>query len=139
MKKQHSELKIKVCKIIVSICFVLICIIGLCLLFDVLFGEKKPVKQLLVPTQAEQQFSKHDAWIENQFSKFDGRHIKLTVLVKQKLNDPKSFEHVETKYSKQGDNLIVFMTYRATNSFGALVLGSVKAKVYYSNDVIEIL
>jgi len=100
----------------------------------IIFGSNESTE-----IKTETQSSKHDGWIENQFSKLDGRHIKLVQLIKPRLNDPKSFEHVETHYSRQGDDIIVFMTYRAKNQYGAVMMGSVKAKVCYSNDVIEIL
>jgi len=102
--------------------------------YFVIFGSNESAE-----IKTETQFSKHDGWIESQFSKLDGRHIKLVQLIKPRLNDPKSFEHVETRYSKQGDDIIVFMTYRAKNEYGAVMMGSIKAKVCYSNDVIEIL
>lgn len=38
------------------------------------------------------------AWIGNQFSSWDGRHKKLTDLIKDALNDSKSFKHINTDY-----------------------------------------
>jgi hypothetical protein len=67
--------------------------------------------------------------ISNQFSGWDGAHIKLERLVKENLKDPDSYEHVKSLYNDHKTYLIVELTYRAKNSFGAKVLGSVQAKV----------
>jgi hypothetical protein len=78
--------------------------------------------------------------IEKNFSSWDGSHRKLVDLVKKSLNDPGSFDHVETKFWDMGDdNIVVLMTYRAKNGFGALVLGSVKAKTNIAGDVVKIM
>lgn len=38
------------------------------------------------------------AWIENQFSWWDGKHTELSKLIKDNLNDSDSFEHVDASY-----------------------------------------
>lgn len=38
------------------------------------------------------------AWIENQFNWWDGRHTELSELIKECLNDEDSFEHVDASY-----------------------------------------
>lgn len=42
--------------------------------------------------------------IDHGFSAWDGSHIALTRMIKESMNDPKSFEHVETKYSDMKDH-----------------------------------
>lgn len=37
-------------------------------------------------------------WIGEQFSSWDGSHRELTKLIKRKLNDEKSYKHIETDY-----------------------------------------
>lgn len=71
----------------------------------------------------------HQEWIEKQFSGWDGSHIELVKLVKNNLNDPKSFEHSETKFLEYEGGIMVFMDYRAKNGFGALIKCSVSAFV----------
>ena len=81
---------------------------------------------------------KYQAWIKGQFSSWDGSHTHLVDLLKKNLNDPKSFDHEKTTYSDKGDHLIVKMTYRAKNAFGALILQNVTAKSDYKTDTITI-
>lgn len=77
--------------------------------------------------------------IEKQFSAWDGSHIKLTRLIKDSMNDPDSYEHVETKYWDMKDHLIVNATFRGKNAFGGTVKNTVKAKVSLDGENIEIL
>lgn len=77
--------------------------------------------------------------IEKQFSAWDGSHIKLTRLIKDSMNDPDSYEHVETKYWDIKDHLIVNTTFRGKNAFGGTVKNTVKAKVSLDGENVEIL
>lgn len=77
--------------------------------------------------------------IEKQFSSWDGSHRILSKAIKKVMNDPSSFEHVETVYIDMGDHLIVTTKYRGKNAFGGKVLGMVKAKVNLDGQVLEIL
>ncbi|MGE4273300.1 MAG: cell envelope integrity protein TolA [Desulfitobacterium sp.] len=81
----------------------------------------------------------YQKWVEDQFSAWDGSHIYLVDLLKENLNDPKSFEHVETVYQDNGDHLIVKMTYRAKNAFGGLILQNVTARSDYATNMISII
>jgi hypothetical protein len=76
--------------------------------------------------------------IEKQFSAWDGSHIKLTRLIKDSMNDPDSYEHVETKYWDMEDHLIVSTTFRGKNAFGGVVKNTVKAKVSLDGESVEI-
>ena len=53
--------------------------------------------------------------IEKQFSAWDGSHITFSRAIKDNLNDPSSFEHVETRYEDKGTYILVSMKYRAKN------------------------
>jgi len=77
--------------------------------------------------------------IEAQFSQWDGSHIILTKAIKEAMNDPKSYEHVETVYWEMNDHLIVQMKYRGNNAFGGKVLAMVKAKVGLDGQILEII
>jgi hypothetical protein len=87
---------------------------------------------------AEKAAADYKEWVNNQFSAWDGSHVYLVNLVKENLNDPKSFQHVKTVYWDKGSYLIVKMTYRAKNAFGALILQNVTAKSDYKTDTITI-
>ena len=77
--------------------------------------------------------------IESHFSVWDGSHRELTTLIKQSMNDPKSYEHVETVYWDMTDSLIVQTKFRGKNGFGGIVLSRVKAKISLDGEVLEII
>ena len=67
--------------------------------------------------------------IQRQFSLWDGSHRKLTQTIRQNMNDPDSYEHVETIFAVVGEDLRVQTKYRGKNMYGGKVLGSVTALV----------
>lgn len=77
--------------------------------------------------------------VEKQFSSWDGSHNGLTKLIKDAMNDPNSYEHVETVFWDKNDYLIVMTTYRGKNAFGGVVKNFVKAKVDFNGNVLEII
>lgn len=77
--------------------------------------------------------------IESQFSAWDGSHRNLERVIQKSMNDPDSYDHVETAYWDQGDHLIVRTTFRGKNAFGGVVKNSVKAKVSLNGQVLQIL
>ncbi|NLE05836.1 MAG: hypothetical protein GX638_13705 [Crenarchaeota archaeon] len=77
--------------------------------------------------------------IEEQFSAWDGSHYGLTRLIKEEMNDPKSYKHVKTVYWDRGDHLVVQTTFRGTNAFGGVVKNTVKAKVSLNGQVLQII
>jgi len=77
--------------------------------------------------------------IEKHFSAWDGSHSGLTALIKETMNDPDSYKHVETVYWDKGDHLVVKTTFRGTNAFGGVVTNWVMAKVDLNGNVIEVL
>jgi len=94
----------------------------------------------------------HDEWVDGQFSLWDGSHTELVKLVKDNMNDPKSFEHAETKYlvissQEQIDtlgkgeigDLYVYMKFRGNNAFGGKVINEVEALASYKENTITIL
>ncbi|MFT5871802.1 MAG: hypothetical protein ACI8WT_000723 [Clostridium sp.] len=80
----------------------------------------------------------YQTWVDAQFSVWDGSHTYLVDLIKKNLNDDKSFKHVETTYKDMGTYLIVKMTYRASNAFGATILQNVTAKADYKTNEITV-
>lgn len=77
--------------------------------------------------------------LSEQFSAWDGSHRGLTARIKRSMNDPDSYEHVETRYSDQGSHLIVVTTFRGANAFGGKVLTTVRAKTDMQGHVLEIV
>ena len=55
------------------------------------------------------------------FSAWDGAHSGLVAEVKAQLNDPESFEHLETSTIDKGDYYIVIMKFTAKNGFGGRI------------------
>lgn len=82
-----------------------------------------------------------DRFIENT-RKFDSSYIPITRDIKNNMNDPSSFKHLETNYRFVLDNsppyAIVTTVYQGKNSYGASVKNSIIAKVDLSSgSVIE--
>jgi len=77
--------------------------------------------------------------IEEYFDPWDGSHITLTEVIKEAMNDPDSYKHVETVYSDKGDHLIVKTTFRGKNVFGGVVPNWVVAKVDLEGNILEII
>ena len=55
------------------------------------------------------------------------------------MNDPDSYEHVETIFWDMNEYLVVRTTYRGKNVFGGVVKNYVKAKVDFNGNVLEII
>lgn len=77
--------------------------------------------------------------IEAQFNAWDGSHKVMKEYTKKLLNDPSSYENLETKYFDRDSFLIVNQTYTAKNEFGGRVKGYLQAKVDMEGNIIEIL
>jgi tetratricopeptide (TPR) repeat protein len=77
--------------------------------------------------------------IESQFSAWNGAHRELERVIKESMNDPDSYKHVETVYWDRGDYLVVKTTFRGKNAFGGVIKNSVTAKVSIDGHVLEIL
>lgn len=75
--------------------------------------------------------------IKKQFSSWDGSHRNLEQSIKNSMNDPDSYEHVETKYIDKGSHLVVVTTFRGRNSFGGKVINKVTAKVDLNGSILE--
>ncbi|MFW6277093.1 MAG: hypothetical protein ACOC1J_00380, partial [Prolixibacteraceae bacterium] len=77
--------------------------------------------------------------LKEYFNPWQGDHIAVTRYVKMNMNDPGSFDHVETLYWDNGDHLIIQTKFRGENAYGAMVLNTIKAKVNLEGEIIEIL
>ncbi|MEG1255819.1 hypothetical protein [Clostridium sp.] len=86
--------------------------------------------------KAEKDF---DDWVNSQFSPWDGSNYNLVDLIKQNMNDPKSFEHIETTQSiEKGKGITLYMKYRGRNAFGGLIINTVEAYADYNTQVLQV-
>ncbi|MHA8077843.1 hypothetical protein [Aquirufa antheringensis] len=70
---------------------------------------------------------------------YDGSFPSVVKFVKNSMNDPDSFEHVESRtgyYEKE--SFIVSMKYRGKNPFGGVITKYIDVKLDYSGNVISI-
>jgi hypothetical protein len=76
---------------------------------------------------------KYQDWVQNQFDPWNGSAIAVVESVKNQMNDPHSFEHVETTYTDKGNmkGIDVYMTYRGTNAFGGVVTNRIHGSYDY--------
>lgn len=77
--------------------------------------------------------------IESGFSAWDGSHNELEKYLKKVLNDPGSYEHIETNYWEMDSYLLVKMHYSAKNGFGGRVRGLITAKCDIDGSVLEVI
>ena len=77
--------------------------------------------------------------VERLFSAWDSHHRGLVKYIKNTMHDPSSFEHNKTSYEDKGDHLIVGMSFRGKNAFGAIILKKVIARCDYEGGVEKIL
>lgn len=89
--------------------------------------ESEPVKAI----------SRKDS-IENMFA-LDGSQKKLREYVKEKLNDPESFEAIKTEYWDHDSDIVVKMVFTAKNGYGGRVKQTIMARCNINGDISEIM
>lgn len=77
--------------------------------------------------------------VEKLFSAWDGSLPALVKLTKSNLNDPGSFEHLETNAWDRDSLIVVKMQYTAKNAFGGRIRGYVMANADLEGNVIKII
>lgn len=77
--------------------------------------------------------------VESQFSSWDGSHPGLERLIKDNMNDPDSYEHIETRILDKGSYIFVITKFRGANAFGGKVVNTISAKVDFNGNVLEIV
>lgn len=77
--------------------------------------------------------------IKAQFSVWDGSHTKFKEFIKNNMNDPDSFKHVETRYSDNKTFILVSTKFKGTNTFGGIVTNTMMAKYSIDGDFIEVI
>ena len=114
---------------------------------DVSFVSEKSSKEVLyvghgksAQDYLEKKAAARKERIEKGFSSlWDGSHRELTKVIKGSMNDPGSYEHVETVSWDMGDHLVVRTTFRGKNAFGSVVSNWVKAKTDLDGNVLEVI
>lgn len=101
-------------------------------------AEEERTTRELVAAEAKREKERRER-IEKGFSSWDGSHRGLTKHIKEIMNDPDSYDHVETEYWDKGDHLIVKATFRGKNAFGGVVKNWVMARVDLDGNVIAVI
>lgn len=106
--------------------------------------------------------SERNLWIRGQFSGWDGSHSEFKDLVKSRLNDERSFKHIETTYIDVSDeetkdkanailrssghtqrvevgDLLITMEFSAKNAFNATIKNTAIGIASYKNNTIELV
>lgn len=88
---------------------------------------------------AERAERQHRQEVQALFSGPGGSVPALVDWVQQRMNDPESFQHVETRYIDRGGEILVFMTYRGRNAFGGTVTEKVSARLSNSGRLSDVM
>ena len=79
-----------------------------------------------------------DEKVAAQFNQWDGSHDNLTKAIKRSMNDPDSYQHVETVYWDMDTCLIISVTYRGKNAFGGIIIQNTEVRADLDGNIIEI-
>lgn len=85
--------------------------------------EQKALDQIAEHKKQMDQFEK------NCLSGWDGSHGELVKYVKDRMDDPRSFEHIETRFGINENYVGIVMTYKGKNGYKGTVTKSIRAKV----------
>jgi len=101
---------------------------------------KSPSKtKVTAPAKVKTPEELREERIKNCFSGWDGSHRELVKLIKKSMNDPGSYDHVETVYWDKGDHLVVKTTFRGKNAFGGVIKNWVMAKADLDCNIEEVI
>jgi hypothetical protein len=73
------------------------------------------------------------------FSPLDGAHRGLEKYIKNQMNDPDSYKHVETTHGEKDGNILVVTKFRGKNKFGGVVTSWMMAKTDKTCHILEIV
>ncbi|WP_416305191.1 hypothetical protein [Neptunicella sp. SCSIO 80796] len=80
-----------------------------------------------------------DEKIKKQFSAWDGSHYGLEKIIKKSMNDPDSYKHIETRYVKEDNDILVITEFSGKNAFNATVKNSIAGKFTFDGQLLEII
>jgi hypothetical protein len=126
-------------------CLCVLCLVLMMIVFHSIqqneqSGTKTPIassQMSTIKTETPEEIRKKR--ISHAFSSWDGSHRGLESTIKKAMNDPNSFEHVQTTYSDNGNYLTVAMVYRGKNLYGGMVKNRVVAKADLDGNVLNII
>jgi hypothetical protein len=106
-------------------------------------AKEKVRAEKLAKEQAEAEQIARDAVdrkgkIEKQFSAWDGSHKNLERYIKENMNDPDSYDHVETRFEDKGKYIFIACKFRGTNAFGGKIVTYVTAKADIDGNLLEV-
>ena len=120
----------------------------------------------LIPSRVvenqKQEEKAHEDWVNSQFSFWDGSHNELKNMVKERLNDERSFKHIETRYIEISNDsirddynkmlkdagisnrveigdLFIIMEFSAKNGFNATIKSMAYGIASYANNTISLV
>jgi hypothetical protein len=104
--------------------------VGVALLVFVVWISLEDMLDTTTAKEAEEEKEKHRKGF-HCLSGWNGAHSAVEKYVEERMRDPDSFEHVETRISPVNDKGThqLSMKYRAANGFGGLTVGSATATV----------
>jgi hypothetical protein len=119
---------------------VILILIGLIFISNAFTGtEKNETGKIAKVEKQKTDAELREERLAKSFSIWDGAHIGLERYIKDRLNDPESYEHGETTYSDKGDHLIIRTEFRGKNIFGGTVSHWVIAKADLDGNIIGII
>jgi len=86
-------------------------------------------------TKAQQDSIDRIAWITSQFSAWDGSHAKTVELIKERMNDPESFEIVKVTHFDMKDSIVVITVFTGKNAFGGRVKNTAETAINMKGEI----
>jgi len=65
--------------------------------------------------------------VDSSFLPFIGVHEELENAIKPSMNDPDSYQHVQSRYQDNTTTIYVITTFRGKNSFGGIITSQAEA------------
>lgn len=90
------------------------------------------------PYTQEEESKRRAEIIDKCFSAWDGSNIELTKFIKESMNDPDSYEHIQTTYQDINNEIIIHTIFRGKNAYGGVVKQSISATIDLNCNIIEI-
>lgn len=100
---------------------------------------QKHKEQQKIIDDIEQKKQDRKKMISSYFSPWDGSCTILENYIKENMNDPDSYKHVETRYGDYGDYLTIRTKYRGKNAFGGTVTNYAAIKIDLNTKKITVI
>lgn len=101
--------------------------------------QQKMLDEIKAEAKIDYEKSKTNAKLEILFSSWDGSLPSFVDYIKENMNDPDSFDHVETTFRNDSDGMTVRMKYRGKNGFNATVTQTATCKVDYEGNFLYLI